>query len=40
MGRIFTTETSDVINVAMTVEPVIYDDRYTAEVHSRIESLE
>lgn len=34
MGRIFTTETSDVINVAMTVEPVIYDDRYTAEVQS------
>lgn len=34
MGRIFTTETTNVINVAMTVEPVSYDDRYTAEVQS------
>lgn len=34
MGRIFTTETTNVINVAMTVEPVTYDDRYTAEVQS------
>lgn len=34
MGKIFTTDTSDVINVAMTVEPVSYDDRYTVEVQS------
>lgn len=32
MGKIFTTETTDTINVAMTVEPKCYDDRYTAEV--------
>lgn len=34
MGKIFTTDTTDVVNVAMTVEPVSYDDRYTAEVQS------
>lgn len=34
MGKIFTTETTDTVNVAMAVEPVIYDDRYTAEVQS------
>lgn len=32
MGKIFTTETTDTINVAMAVEPRCYDDRYTAEV--------
>ena len=34
MGRIFTTETTDTINVAMAVEPTFYDDRYIAEVQS------
>ena len=34
MGKIFTTETTDAINVAMAVEPKFYDDRYTAEVQS------
>ena len=34
MGKLFTTDTTDTINVAMTVEPVSYDDRYTAEVQS------
>ena len=34
MGKIFTTDTTSAINVAMTVEPVSYDDRYTAEVQS------
>lgn len=34
MGKIFTTETTDTINVAMAVEPRCYDDRYTAEVQS------
>lgn len=34
MGKIFTTETSDTINVAMTVEPKFYDDRFIAEVQS------
>ena len=32
MGKIFTTNTTSAINVAMTVEPKCYDDRYTAEV--------
>ena len=32
MGKIFITETTDTINVAMAVEPRCYDDRYTAEV--------
>lgn len=34
MGKIFTTETTDTINVAMAVESKFYDDRYTAEVQS------
>lgn len=34
MGKIFTTETTDTINVAMAVEPRCYDDRYVAEVQS------
>lgn len=34
MGKIFTTETTNAINVAMAVEPTFYDDRYTAEVQS------
>lgn len=34
MGKLFTTDTSDVINVAMTVQPICFDDRYTAEVQS------
>ena len=34
MGKIFTTDTTDTINVAMTVEPRCYDDQYTAEVQS------
>lgn len=34
MGKIFTTETTDTINVAMAVEPTFYDDRYTVEVQS------
>lgn len=34
MGKIFTTDTTSSINVAMTVEPVIYDENYTAEVQS------
>ena len=34
MGKIFTTDTTDTINVLMTVEPTCFDDRYTAEVQS------
>lgn len=34
MGKLFTTDTSDVINVAMTVQPICFDDRYAAEVQS------
>lgn len=34
MGKIFTTDTSDTINVAMTVQADCFDDRYTAEVQS------
>ena len=34
MGKFFTTETTDTINVAMAVEPRCYDDQYTAEVQS------
>lgn len=34
MGKIFTTETTSTISVAMAVEPTFYDDRYTAEVQS------
>ena len=34
MGKIFTTDTTDTINVAMTVQADCFDDRYTAEVQS------
>lgn len=34
MGKMLTTETADTINVAMTVQPICFDDRYTAEVQS------
>ena len=34
MGKIFTTETTGTINVAMAVEPRCYDDRYVTEVQS------
>lgn len=34
MGKFFTTDTSDTINVAMTVQADCLDDRYTAEVQS------
>ena len=34
MGKIFTTDTTSAINVAMTVRPDCFDDRYTAEVQS------
>ena len=34
MVKIFTTETTDTINVAMAVEPRCFDDQYTAEVQS------
>ncbi len=34
MGKLFTTDTSDTINVAMTVQADCFDDRYTAEVQS------
>lgn len=34
MGKIFTTDTTNVINVAMAVEPICYDDRYTVDVQS------
>lgn len=34
MGKMLTTDTTDTINVAMTVETTCYDDRYTAEVQS------
>lgn len=34
MGKLFTTDTSDVINVAMTVQPIRFDDRYSVEVQS------
>ena len=32
--KFFTTDTTSSINVAMTVEPVSYDENYTAEVQS------
>lgn len=32
MRKIFTASTTSAINVAMTVEPKCYDDRYNAEV--------
>lgn len=34
MGKLFTTDTSSTINVAMTVEPKCFDDRYVLEVQS------
>ena len=34
MGKLFTTDTTDTINVAMTVQADCFDDRYTAEVQS------
>ena len=34
MGKMFTTETADTINVAMTVQPICFDDRYSVEVQS------
>ena len=34
MGKLFTTDTTSAINVAMTVRPDCFDDRYTAEVQS------
>lgn len=34
MVKIFTTETTDTINVAMTVQPICFDDRYSVEVQS------
>lgn len=34
MGKIFTTDTTSTINVAMTVHADCFDDRYTAEVQS------
>ena len=34
MGKLFTTDTVGTINVAMTVQPICFDDRYTAEVQS------
>lgn len=34
MGKIFTTDTTDTINVGMSVNADCFDDRYTAEVQS------
>lgn len=34
MGKMLTTETADTINVAMTVQPICFDDRYSVEVQS------
>lgn len=34
MGKLFTTDTTSAINVAMTVHADCFDDRYTAEVQS------
>lgn len=34
MGKLFTTDTAASINVAMTVEPKCFDDRYILEVQS------
>lgn len=34
MGKLFTTDTTASINVAMTVEPKCFDDRYILEVQS------
>lgn len=34
MGKLFTTDTTDTINVAMSIAADCFDDRYTAEVQS------
>lgn len=34
MGKLFTTDVTDTINVAMSVAADCFDDRYTAEVQS------
>ena len=34
MGKLFTTDTTDTINVAMSIVADCFDDRYTAEVQS------
>ena len=34
MGKIFTADTTDTINVAMSIAADCFDDRYTAEVQS------
>lgn len=34
MGKLFTTDVTDTINVAMSVTADCFDDRYTAEVQS------
>ena len=34
MGKLFTTETTDTINAAMSIAADCFDDRYTAEVQS------
>ena len=34
MGKMLTTETADTINVAMTVQPICFDNRYSVEVQS------
>lgn len=34
MGKLFTTNTTDAINVAMTIAADCFDDRYTVEVQS------
>ena len=34
MGKLFTTDTVGTINVAMTVQPICFEDRYSAEVQS------
>lgn len=34
MGKLFTTDTTSAINVAMTIAADCFDDRYTVEVQS------
>lgn len=34
MGKLFTTDTTDTINVAMSIAADCFDDRYTTEVQS------
>ena len=34
MGKLFTTDTTDTINVAMSIATDCFDDRYTVEVQS------